>query len=92
MQARERAEKLVKLACNRQQVQLLDGTVAFKKLAWERDSHGNRHFLRYFQFEFTLTGGERCEGIISLKGIRQEYLFLDLPDEPVFHIEKVVNQ
>jgi len=87
MNARERAEKLVKLACKRQQVQLLDGTVALHKLAWEKNQRGERQFRRYFRFEFTLTGNERREGIIALRGHFQEYLYMDMPDSALFHMD-----
>lgn len=88
MHARERAEKLVKLACTRQQVQLLDGTVALHRLGWPKDDAGNRRFQRYFRFEFTLSGHERREGIIALRGPCQEYLYMDMPDASLYHVEQ----
>ena len=87
MQAREKAEKLAQIACQRENVQLLDGTVALKKFSYEKDQHGNRQFLRYFSFSFSITGADRHIGTIAMQHLRQRYLVMDLPEQPTITIE-----
>ena len=52
MQAREHAEKLARLACQRENVQFLDSTVSLKKFSIARLSDKNLHLLRYLSKEF----------------------------------------
>ena len=87
MQAREHAEKLARLACQRENVQFLDSTVSLKKFSIARLPDKNLHLLRYFSFEFSATGAERCSGLIALYHLRQEYLFMDLPEQPTINID-----
>ena len=87
MQARERAEKLARIACQRENVQLLDGTVALKKFSYEKDQHGRRLFLRYFNFSFSTTGADRHTGTIAMQHLRQHYLVMDLPEQPTIIID-----
>ena len=86
MQARERAEKIAQAACKQENMQILDVTVSLKKFGFEKDRHGNRVFLRYFNFEFSKTGEERLLGTIAMRGSVQQYLHMDLPDKPTIHL------
>lgn len=86
MQAREKAEKLAKLACKRENVQLLDATVSLKKIGFNKSSSGY-YLVRYFNFEFTIDGIERRTGVIVMRENRQEYLIMDLPENPTISIE-----
>jgi len=86
MQAREKAETIVKAACQLENMQLLDATVSLKKFSYEKNKRGNRIFLRYFSFEFSDTGEERREGIIAMHSTVRHYLFMDLPEKPTITI------
>jgi len=87
MQARERAEKLALIACERENVQMLDGTVSLKKFSYEKNKKGQRVFLRYFNFTFSTTGADRHTGTISMFRLHQQYLVMDLPENPTITIE-----
>jgi len=87
MQARERAEKLALIACERENVQLLDGTVSLKKFSYEKNKKGQRVFLRYFNFSFSTTGADRHSGTIAMFRLHQQYVVMDLPEKPTITIE-----
>lgn len=65
---RERALQLAKQHCARLDVELLDGNVAFRRLAMVRDAKGNRRLARLYDFEFTVTGEQRLTGSIQMFG------------------------
>ncbi|MCO6056049.1 DUF3301 domain-containing protein [Pseudomonas sp. MOB-449] len=65
---RERALALAKQHCARLDVELLDGNVAFRRLAVVRDTRGNRRLARIYGFEFTVTGEQRLAGSIQMFG------------------------
>ena len=65
---RERALALAKQHCAKLDVELLDGNVAFRRLALLRDSRGQRRVARIYGFEFTVTGEQRLRGHISMFG------------------------
>ena len=67
---RERALQLAKQHCARLDVELLDGNVAFRRLAMVRDAKGNRRLARLYDFEFTVTGEQRLTGSIQMFGQR----------------------
>ncbi|MDH5547396.1 MAG: DUF3301 domain-containing protein [Gammaproteobacteria bacterium] len=89
MQAREQAVKLARDACARENVQLLDATVALKKLSWEKAPNGRRYGLRYFGFEFSCDGTDRREGYIALHGLNKYSLVMDLPVSEGVTIEEM---
>ncbi len=82
MHSREQAEHLARRACQQAHVQLLDGTVSLQKIRFNRDERGNIRPLRYFSFEFNALGNERRTGVIALHHLRQQYLYMDLPESP----------
>lgn len=84
--AREQAEQQAKMICDRENVQLLDGTVALSKMQLKHSSGLHFYLVRHFKFEFSVYGAERRMGMIALKGFKQEYVFLDLP-KPTIDIE-----
>lgn len=65
---RERALALAKQHCARLDLELLDGNVAFRRLAMVRDGKGNRRLARIYGFEFTVTGEQRLTGSIQMFG------------------------
>jgi len=87
MQAREYAEKLARLACQREHVQFLDGTVALKRIRYIKDKRGNYHLLRYFGFEFSVSGSDRYPGVVTMRAMVQQYLHMDLPERPTITVD-----
>lgn len=67
---RERALLLAKQHCAKLDIELLDGAVALRRLAWQRDARGHRRLARLYDFEFTVTGEQRLRGQISMFGQR----------------------
>lgn len=65
---RERALALAKQHCAKLDVELLDGNVAFRRLAFVRDIRGQRRVARIYGFEFTVTGEQRLSGTVSMYG------------------------
>ena len=64
----EHALRLVREACRREDVLLLDDNVAFRRLRLRRDRNGRRRLAREYGFEFTVTGEQRHSGRIVLFG------------------------
>ena len=91
MRAREKAQKLAQIACQKERMQLLDGTVALKKFAFEKNRNKNRYLLRYFSFEFSSNGTDRREGVMALYKESQYFLYMDLPESPTIIIENNEN-
>ena len=65
---RERALAFAKQHCAKLDVELLDGAVALRRLAIQRDTRGHRRLARLYDFEFTVTGEQRLRGHISMFG------------------------
>ncbi|MNC13087.1 Protein of unknown function [Pseudomonas linyingensis] len=64
----EHALKLVRQACLREDVLLLDDNVAFRRLRLLRDRSGRLRLAREYGFEFTVTGEQRHPGRLVLLG------------------------
>jgi hypothetical protein len=79
---RERALALAKQHCAKLDVELLDGNVAFRRLALVRDARGQRRVARIYDFEFTVTGEQRLAGTIRMYG--RHYGGIELQAHP-FH-------
>ncbi|VXB05031.1 conserved hypothetical protein [Pseudomonas sp. 8AS] len=96
---RERALELVKRHCAKLDIELLDGNVALRGLALQRDTRGNRRLARLYDFEFTVTGEQRLSGSISMFGQQLGRIELDAypistpQEEPVAtqHEAKVIQ-
>ena len=86
--AREKAGKLALRACEDAQVQLLDQTVALKKLWLKRKPNGHIALLRFYAFEFSSTGVERRKGLVVLLGSVQQYFSMDLPESRTFTVDR----
>ncbi|MGE4405648.1 DUF3301 domain-containing protein [Pseudomonas sp.] len=65
---RERALLAVRRHCQKMDVELLDGAVAFRRLALLPDARGRRRLARIYGFEFTVTGEQRHPGSIVMFG------------------------
>ncbi|MHB8534155.1 MAG: DUF3301 domain-containing protein [Sulfuricaulis sp.] len=70
MGSKERARAAARTACERDQVQFLDDTVALVKLRLRRNERGRIVFYREFRFEFTSDGAYRYPGTVTLMGAR----------------------
>ncbi|SDT16158.1 DUF3301 domain-containing protein [Pseudomonas oryzae] len=64
----EHALRLVRQACLREDVLLLDDNVAFRRLRLLRDRSGRLRLAREYAFEFTVTGEQRHPGRLVLLG------------------------
>lgn len=78
MRAREAALLVVRRACTRNDVQLLDETVALVKLRLGRDVTGHVGWRRRFRFEFSNEGDNRSSGEVELLGRRVTALHLEM--------------
>ena len=78
LRARDFALDGARRACDAEGVQLLDWTVAMKKIRLGRDDEGRRGLQRTYEFEFSDTGNNRRRGSILLLGSRAE----DIAFEP----------
>ena len=69
--ARERANRAAQEACERMNVQFLDGTVAFAHIGLARDA-GRLTWRRTYVFDYTAASIDRREGFVTLLGQRIE--------------------
>ncbi|MBC8006901.1 MAG: DUF3301 domain-containing protein [Prolixibacteraceae bacterium] len=77
LRARDFALDGARRACEAEGVQLLDWTVAMKRIRLGRDEEGRRGLQRTYGFEFSDTGNNRIEGSITVIG--RQLLALNLP-------------
>lgn len=77
LRARDVALDGARKACDAEGVQLLDWTVAMRRMRLGRDGEGNRGFQRTYEFEFSDTGNNRIKGSITVIG--HQILSLNLP-------------
>ncbi len=70
LQLKEAAQRLVEAHCEQAGVQLLDSMIYLRGLGLARNSRGRICLKREFQFEFTVTGGDRNQGWIRVVGGR----------------------
>lgn len=68
MAAREQANRAAREACGRQQLQMLDGTVALARAWPKRDRHGRLRLERTYAFEYTDDGHRRLQGFVIMLG------------------------
>ena len=59
---REVALRATRLYCQRENLQLLDDSIALRALWVKRDASGRWRLWRGYQFEFTVSGEERYSG------------------------------
>ena len=80
LRAREIAVSYARYYCQDMGFQLLDETVAMKKLKTGRDSSDNFVFQRYYYFEFSANGYDRYNGNTLLIGQKFKSIQLNHPD------------
>ena len=76
LRAREFALRECKTACERADMQFLDQTVALANVGLTRDAAGRIRIRRRYRFEFSIDGGDRYPGQITLTAGRVESLWL----------------
>lgn len=77
MQAREQAVAVSRRACTDAAVQLLDDSVALRRIRLARDVSGQLRFQRDYRFEFSDNGDNRRPGVVRMLGERAEWVSLD---------------
>jgi hypothetical protein len=80
LRAREIAVSRARRYCQGIDFQFLDETVALSSLKPGRNYSGNFAFHRYYQFEFSLDGHNRFNGMAYLIGNQLQSIQLDHPD------------
>ncbi|MCH8543785.1 MAG: DUF3301 domain-containing protein [Alcanivorax sp.] len=73
---RERALAATRQRCEREGLVLLDQSVALHRVRPARDENGRLCMRRVYQFEFTVTGGERYRGDTTMLGLRLAKILL----------------
>lgn len=79
---RELAIRAARALCQRTGVQLLDETVALRRLRLARDEYQRARLRREFRFEYSDTGDNRLPGYVYLLGDRVLDANLILPAAP----------
>ena len=82
LKARQLAISATRAACNSEDLQLLDETVAIHRLSLRRDGNGVLHLNRIYDFEYSDTGNDRASGSIVLLGKRVLVINLNLKRTP----------
>lgn len=77
LQARDAALDAARRACEAENVQLLDWTVAMNRIRLGRDEEGRARIRRTYAFEFSDTGNNRIGGTLTLLG--RQLLAINLP-------------
>ncbi|MDT3671646.1 MAG: DUF3301 domain-containing protein [Aromatoleum sp.] len=78
VRARDIAVEAARAACRREDVQLLDETVAGRSVRAARDDDGRLRLRRVYDFEFSSSGNDRRRGSLVLLGGRVVMLDVDL--------------
>ncbi len=86
--AREAGIRAARQACESEDMQLLDDTIAFASLKPERTGEGRLALRRVYKFEFSDTGNNRRNGSVVLLGHRVIVVNIGLhlvPSETTLH-------
>jgi hypothetical protein len=89
MHAREAAVESGRRACEAEQVQLLDWSVALKRIRVGRDGDGRLRFRRTYEFEFSDTGDNRLTGSVTLLGQQVLTVHMPLRQDPVASVVRL---
>ncbi|MEC7876283.1 MAG: DUF3301 domain-containing protein [Pseudomonadota bacterium] len=85
LRSREIAIFYARQYCLSMNYQILDETVAVKKLKPGRNLLGNFAFYRHYGFEFSLNGYDRYNGNVFLIGQKPTSIQLNHPDGIIIH-------
>ncbi len=83
MRAREAALDAGRRACQAENVQFLDDTVALSRIRLVRAESGRVSVARVYDFEFSDTGNNRRAGSMSLLGATLVALRLPIPERTI---------
>ena len=89
LHAREAALDAARRACDAENVQLLDWTVAVRKLRLGRDEEGRVRVRRTYDFEFSDTGNNRIGGSLTLLGRHLLAIHLPLLEPPPSNVVRL---
>src|SRR3569832_893827 len=78
--AREHALQGCRWACAKIDAQLLDETVALRRLSIARNHHGHTVWRRTYNFEYSLAGAQRLRGSVVLRGRAVETVAIQSPE------------
>lgn len=77
LRARERAFFHAQRACRETGVQLLDETLALRRLGLARRGLNGLALRRVYQFDFSVQGTDRLQGTVTLLGMTLEAITMD---------------
>ena len=80
LRAREHALRVCARACRQINTQLLDETVALRRLSVARDTEGHAIWRRTYRFEYTVDGSQRLRGSVIIRGREVETVAVQSPD------------
>src|SRR3569832_559504 len=80
LRAREHALQVCRRACAKIDAQLLDETVALRRLSIARNHHGHTVWWRIYNFEYSLDGAQRLRGSVVLRGRAVETVAIQSPE------------
>ncbi len=83
MTSRDAARSLVAEFCRNNNLQLLDQTVALRRVSLRRKINGNLSFVRVFRFDYSDNGFRRRDGMIWMLANRPIQISLQLADRQV---------
>ncbi len=83
MRARDIARVAAQQVCRRYTVQLLDQTVALRRMRLTRRATGSVAIRRQFRFDYSDNGFRRRDGIIWMNGWQPEIISMPLADAEV---------
>jgi hypothetical protein len=84
LRAREQALRACAKACKQIDAQLLDQTVALRRIRIARNRNGRAVWLRTYRFEYTFDGAQRLRGSAVLRGRTLESLAMDTPQGTMY--------
>jgi hypothetical protein len=77
LRAHEIATAVCLEMCRRHQVQLLDSTITLQRTRLYREAFRPLQIERYYTFDFSVSGAERTQGQILMRG--QRMVWFELP-------------
>jgi Protein of unknown function (DUF3301) len=80
LRAREHALHACARACKQINTQLLDETVALRRLSVARNADGRAVWRRTYRFEYTVDGTQRLRGSVIMRGRAVETVAIQSPD------------
>ena len=80
LRAREHALRVCAKVCEEIHAQLLDETVALRRLSIARDAEGRAIWRRTYRFEYTFDGSLRLQGSVVVRGSTVETVAVKSPD------------